>query len=83
VFLKASLAGPGSGPDSDLAQLLPGLLRHTGYLMVSGTACGIIMGLAMRCGFLLGSCCMCFVGGGGVCHLCHLCCALNVDKLLV
>jgi hypothetical protein len=49
VFLKGSLAGPGSGPDLDLAQLLPGLMRHTGYLMVSGTACGLAMGLAMRC----------------------------------
>lgn len=43
-----SRSGPGSDPDLGLAQLLLGLLRHTLYLMVSGTACGIIVGLAMR-----------------------------------
>lgn len=63
VFLKISLEGPGGGggaPDADVLALLPGLMKHVGYLMISGALAGLMMGVLTRCGIRVG-----FGRGGG------------------
>lgn len=55
VFLKTSLEGPASGggggsPDADVLALLPGLMKHVGYLMISGALAGLMMGVVTRWG---------------------------------
>jgi NhaP-type Na+/H+ or K+/H+ antiporter len=47
VFLKGSLEG-GSGPDVDVATLLPPLIANVCYLTIAGAVSGLIMGVLIR-----------------------------------